>query len=102
MLCSLYGNHIGDKGASALAAVLKETQITTLKCAAASECSLLCQRPLTLLPSHRPNLTMLFSIGYNGIGAAGAFDLAAIVKDTQIQDLECAAAPSVRFYVSAH
>ena len=35
MLCSLYGNDIGDKGASALAAVLKETQITTLKCAAA-------------------------------------------------------------------
>ena len=35
MLCSLYGNHIGDKGASALAAVLKETQITTLRLAAA-------------------------------------------------------------------
>ena len=35
MLCSLYGNDIeDDKGASALAAVLKETQITTLKCAA--------------------------------------------------------------------
>ena len=34
MLCSLYGNDIGEKGASALAAVLKETQITTLKCAA--------------------------------------------------------------------
>ena len=35
MLCSLYGNDIGGKGASALAAVLKETQITTLKCATA-------------------------------------------------------------------
>ena len=35
MLCSLYSSIIGDKGASALAAVLKETQITTLKCAAA-------------------------------------------------------------------
>ena len=35
MLCSLWGNVIGDKGASALAAVLKETQITTLGCAAA-------------------------------------------------------------------
>ena len=42
-------NHIGAEGASALAAILKETQITTLKCAAALECSLLCQRPLTRL-----------------------------------------------------
>ena len=47
MLCSLWRNVIGDKGASALAAVLKETQITTLQCAAASECLFLCQRPLT-------------------------------------------------------
>jgi len=30
MLCSLWDNVIGDKGASALAAILKETQITTL------------------------------------------------------------------------
>ena len=42
MLCSLYSNDIGDKGASALAGVLTETQITTLKCAAAPECSFLC------------------------------------------------------------
>ena len=34
MVCSLSGNKIGDKGASALATILKETQITTLKCAA--------------------------------------------------------------------
>ena len=32
---SLKGNEIGDEGASALAAILKETQITHLKCAAA-------------------------------------------------------------------
>ena len=30
MLCSLYGNDIGAEGVSALAAILKETQITTL------------------------------------------------------------------------
>ena len=47
MLCSLWRNVIGDKGASALAAVLKETQITNLECAAAPECLLSCQRPLT-------------------------------------------------------
>ena len=38
MLCSLYGNDIGDKGTSALAAILKETQITYLKCAAPIVC----------------------------------------------------------------
>ena len=31
---SLRGNGIGDEGASALAAVLKETRISKLKCAA--------------------------------------------------------------------
>ena len=36
MLCSLFGNGIGDKGASALAAVLKETQITNLEYASTS------------------------------------------------------------------
>ena len=34
MLCSLYYNNIGAEGASALAAVLKETQISNLECAA--------------------------------------------------------------------
>ena len=32
--CSLWSNNIGDKGAAALAAILKETQITNLKYAA--------------------------------------------------------------------
>ena len=45
---SLESNGIGDEGASALAAILKETMISNLKCAAAPECSLSCQRPLTL------------------------------------------------------
>ena len=36
---SLHWNHIGPEGASALAAVLKETQITNLKCAAAPSLS---------------------------------------------------------------
>ena len=34
MLCSIGNNGIGDKGASALAAILKETMISHLKCAA--------------------------------------------------------------------
>jgi len=33
-------NDIGDEGATKLAAVLKETNIADLKCAAAPECSL--------------------------------------------------------------
>ena len=44
-------NRIGDEGASALAAILKETMISNLKCAAARWCSPFCQRPLTLPPS---------------------------------------------------
>ena len=57
-LGSLSWNGIGDEGASALAAVLKETMITDLKCAAAPECLLSCQRPLTsiLLASPMPCL----------------------------------------------
>ena len=70
---SLGGNKIGNEGASALAAVLKETQITTLKCAAASECSLLCQRPLTRLLSHiiLSSLLLFHSLGGN-VSRSGA------------------------------
>jgi hypothetical protein len=55
--CSLGGNDIGFEGASALAAVLNETEITHLRCAAAPECSLSCQCPLTRLLSHHPHST---------------------------------------------
>ena len=51
--CSISDNDIGDEGASALAAILKETQIQELECTAAPERSLLCQCPLTRLLSHR-------------------------------------------------
>ena len=47
LTCSIEHNKIGAKGASALAAVLKETQIQKLECAAAPGRSLFCQRPLT-------------------------------------------------------
>ena len=45
---------------------------------------------------------MLCSLYYNHIGAEGASALAAVLKETRISQLKCAAAPSVRFYVSAH
>ena len=50
---SVAGNGIGDEGAPALAAILKQTMISNLKCAAAPECSLSCQGPLARLLSHR-------------------------------------------------
>ena len=40
-----------------------------------------------------PILPLACSIVGNGIGAEGASALAAILKETQIQQLECAAAP---------
>jgi len=38
LVCSLLFNQIGDEGALALAAILKETNISALRCAAASVC----------------------------------------------------------------
>ena len=57
---SLGRNLIGDQGASSLAAILKETQITSLKCAAAPECLLLCQCPLTHLRTLFPPFLCTF------------------------------------------
>ena len=88
---SLEFNWIRAQGTSALAVVLKQTKITTLKCAATPECSLSCQRPLT----HAPAISLPpipYSLGFNDIGAEGASALAAILKDTQITQLKCAAA----------
>ena len=48
LLYSIGHNNIGAEGASTLAAILKETQIQELECAAAFERSLFCQCPLTL------------------------------------------------------
>ena len=99
---SLAENEIGDEGASALAAVLKETKITNLKCAAAPECLLSCQRPLTRLLSHTvPILPLARSLGGNDIGVEGATALAAILNETEITNLKCAAAPAVFAFMSA-
>ena len=92
MLCSLWRNVIGDKGASALAAVLKETQITTFRCAAAPECLLSCQRPLTRTCSLTAPTQPPGSLTQSNIGPEGGSALAAVLKETQITNLECAAA----------
>ena len=98
---SLRGNQIGAQGATALAAVLKETQITHLKCAAAPECLLSCQRPLTRPYSLTVSiLPLTCSLGSNGLGDEGVTALAAVLKETKITNLKCAA-PEVFAFVSA-
>ena len=94
MLCSLWRNNIGDKGAAALAAILKETQISDLKCAATLSVFAFVSAPVdTLALLHIPALPLVCSLGWNSIGAEGASALAAILKETQITTLACAPAP---------
>ena len=86
---SLEYNEIGVDGASALAAVLKETQITNLGCAAAlSEVRVsLCQRPLTLLSTCF--LTRARRLGGNQLGPEGGAALAEGLKgNSKLQVLE--------------
>ena len=64
------------------------------------KCLLSCQRPLTRIcsltaPAHPPG-----SLYWNNLGPEGASALAAVLKETQIIELECAATP-VCFCVSA-
>ena len=97
MLCSIGRNAIGVEGASALAAVLKETQITNLRCAAAPECPF-CQRPLTLVMSHHPHPFPCCSLSNNnltnfGRDMSGLLKLVEILPQTKIESLECAPAP---------
>ena len=92
-------NQLGATGTVKLAAALKtNATVTSLSCAAhrfkpAPECWPYCQRPLTYLLSHRSILPLARSIGSNDIGDEGATALAAILKETKITVLECAAAP---------
>ena len=98
LACSLRGNYIGVKGASALAAVLKETTISDLKCAAAPRVFAFVSVPLGM-PPPRPSLG---SLSGNDVGEKGATAIAANLNETKITKLKCAAAPYVRFRVSAH
>ena len=97
---------VGVPGAIVLSKLLPSaTAITSLKYTPATQmCLLSCQRPLTRLLSHRSYPALrLHIIAGNFVGAEGAAALAAILKETQIQELRCAATQySVRFCVSAH
>ena len=80
-------NDIGAQGASALAAVLKETKISNLECAAAPKCSLLCQRPLNgSPPASGPHPGSL--IGNNLGPEAGAALAEGLKGNSTLQSLE--------------
>ena len=89
---SLEGNKIGDEGASALAAILKETQkITHLKCAAAPIACLSAPADTPVLSLPHP--LMHRSLRANYIKVKGVSALAAVLNETKIADLKCAATP---------
>ena len=91
------------EGITKLCEALKGSAVTSLKCAAAPKCLLLCQRPLTRLSSHCHHLThALRSLCFNELGVKGASAIAAVLKETMITDLKCARPQGVRFRVSAH
>ena len=108
LACSLRGNGIRDKGVTALAAILKETKITDLKCAATPECSLLCQRPLTLPSPQLGSLDRNQLCGvesYSGEGtytAEGITKLCEGLKGSSVTSLRCTVGPSVCLSVNAH
>ena len=83
----------GELGAVVLSKLLPSAAaVKSLKCAAAPECSPSCQRPLTRTCLLTVPPTIPCSIANNRIGDKGASALAAILKETQITNLECAAA----------
>ena len=69
--------------------------MTSLGCAAAPQCSLLCQGPVTRLLHHFPHPRILCSLCDNNIGPEGAIKLAEVLIQTKINILKCAAAPCV-------
>ena len=103
------GNYTAE-GITKLCEALKGSAVTALKCAAAQECSLPCQRPLTLLHSRAGSLAKNQLCGvYQEFGdMEGTYSIEGIavlcegLKGSSVTSLECAAAPSVRFYVNAH
>ena len=89
---NLEGKGVGVPGAIVLSKLLPSAAaVKSLKCAAAPECLLLCQCPLTHLLSHRLHSTFRsHRLANNRIGAQGASALAAVLKETKIEKLEYA------------
>ena len=104
---SLAGNRIGKEGVTALAAILKETKITDLKCAATPECSLLCQRPLTLPSPQLGSLdsNQLCGVNFSGKGTYTTESITKLcegLKGSSVTSLRCTIGLSVCLSVNAH
>ena len=96
---SLGYNNIGVEGGKALAAVLPQTQITSLECAAA------CTAQQLLMPINTS--LCLCSLAYNdltndGEDMSGVLKLAEGLPQTKITTLKCAAASTPQQSVNAH
>ena len=101
---SLYNMGVGVPGAIVLSKLLPSAAaLTSLKCACRPRgCSVSCQRPLTRLLSHHvPPPPLAHSLAENEIGDEGASALAAVLKETKITNLKCAAAPECLIFLSA-
>ena len=86
--CSLWSNNIGDKGAAALAAILKETQISDLKCAATLSVFAFVSAPVDM-PQPPPLCSHSRSISRNSLGPEGGAALAEGLKgNSTLQSLE--------------
>ena len=107
LACSLGGNNIRNKGVTALAAVLNETKVTNLKCAAASEVFVFLSAPIDTTSSLFGSLAynQLCGLDVNGRGnytAEVITKLCEALKGSAVTSLKCALPPqSVRFRVSA-
>ena len=76
---------IGDDGTSALAAILKETKITNLKCAATPpQAFAFVSAPIDTPILTVPNLPLVRSLEQNRLRAKGATALAAILNETKV------------------
>ena len=78
---------IGVESVTALAAILNTTKLTHLECAAPKRLSMPVDTRLLLLPPPTP-----CSLDLNDIGVEGASALAAVLKESMITNLKCAAA----------
>jgi hypothetical protein len=88
---------IGDQGASTLAAILKETKITSLGCAATRVFAFL-SAPIDTATPHLCSLdrNMLCGLDFMGEGtytSEGITKLCEALKGSAVTSLECAAAP---------
>ena len=89
-LCGLDDEGRGNytaMGITKLCEALKGSAVTSLKCAAAPECSLSCQCPLTALSTHP--CSHACSLSENELGSEGGADLAEGLKNnTTLQSLK--------------